>query len=216
MRYCDAGKTDAQVYCECVPALIKAGFFMRFKALLMDDAAVSRAVTRISHEIVEHNKGAQDVLLLGILRRGLPLAEMIRENIRRIEDVALPCAALDIRYYRDDLTLEQPEPLVRLPSLPFSVQEKTVVLVDDVIYTGRTVRAAIDAVFSVGRPRRIQLAVLIDRGHRELPIRADYVGKSIPTAKSEVVSVCMPPFDGILAVELLQMDEPSAQAGNGL
>lgn len=189
---------------------------MQFKALLMDEAAVCRAVTRISHEILEHNKGAQDVMLLGILRRGLPLAEMIRDNIQRIEGVSLPCGALDIRYYRDDLTLEQDEPRVRTSALPFSVQDKTVVLVDDVIYTGRTVRAAIDAVFSAGRPKRIQLAILIDRGHRELPIRADYVGKSIPTAKAEVVSVCVPMYDGKLAVELLQMDELGAQAGNGL
>ena len=183
---------------------------MRFKALLMDDTAIYRAVTRISHEILEHNKGAQDVLLLGILRRGLPLAEMIRDNIQRIEGVSLPCGALDIRYYRDDLTLEQEDPRVRLPSLPLEIRDKTVVLVDDVIYTGRTVRAAIDAVFSVGRPKSIQLAVLIDRGHRELPIRADYVGKSIPTARTEVVSVCMPMFDSKLSVELLQMDEPNA------
>lgn len=127
------------------------------------DTAIYRAVTRISHEILEHNKGAQDVLLLGILRRGLLLAEMIRDNIQRIEGVSLPCGALDIRYYRDDLTLEQEDPRVRLPSLPLEIRDKTVVLVDDVIYTGRTVRAAIDAVFSVGRPKSIQLAVLIDQ-----------------------------------------------------
>lgn len=183
---------------------------MRFKALLMDDVAICRAVTRISHEILEHNKGAQDVLLLGILRRGLPLAKMIHDNIQRIEGVSLPFGSLNIRYYRDDLTLEQDDPRVRLPSLSFDIQDKTIVRVDDVIYTGRTVRAAIDAVFSAGRPKRIQLAVLIDRGHRELPIRADYVGKSIPTAKTEVVSVCMPTYDGKLAVELLQMEEPGA------
>ena len=135
-------------------------------------------------------------------------AEMICDHIHDIEGVTLPCGALDIRYYRDDLTLEQEDPCVRLSSLPFAIQDKTVVLVDDVIYTGRTVRAAIDAVFSAGRPRRIQLAILIDRGHRELPIRADYVGKSIPTAKTEVVSVCMPVYDGRLAVELMQMDKP--------
>ena len=181
---------------------------MRFKALLMDDAAICRAVTRIAHEILERNQGTQDVLLLGILRRGMPLAEMIRDTIQSIEGVPLPCGALDIRYYRDDLTLEQEDPRVRLLPLPFDIQDKTVVLVDDVIYTGRTVRAAIDAVFSAGRPRRIQLAILIDRGHRELPIRADYVGKSIPTAKTEVVSVCMPVYDGRLAVELMQMDKP--------
>lgn len=183
---------------------------MRFKALLLDDAAICRAVTRISHEILERNKGAQNVLLLGILRRGLPLAEMIRDNIQRIEGVSLPCGALDIRYYRDDLTIEQEEPRVHLSTLPFDIHDKTIVLVDDVIYTGRTVRAAIDAVFSAGRPKRIQLAVLIDRGHRELPIRADYVGKSIPTARSEVVSACVPMYDGKLSVELLQMEEPGA------
>ena len=184
---------------------------MRLKALLMDEAAVCRAVTRISHEIVERNKGAKELLLLGILRRGLPLAEMIRDQIQIIEGVTVPCGALDIRYYRDDLTLEQEDPRVRLSTFPFATQNQTVVLVDDVIYTGRTVRAAIDAVFSTGRPKRIQLAVLIDRGHRELPIRPDYVGKSIPTSKTEMVSVCMPMYDGRLSVELLQMDEqPSA------
>ena len=184
---------------------------MRLKALLMDEAAVCRAVTRISHEIVERNKGAKELLLLGILRRGLPLAEMIRDQIQSIEGVTVPCGALDIRYYRDDLTLEQEDPRVRLSTLPFATQNQTVVLVDDVIYTGRTVRAAIDAVFSTGRPKRIQLAVLIDRGHRELPIRPDYVGKSIPTSKTEMVSVCMPMYDGRLSVDLLQMDEqPSA------
>ncbi|MEA4998035.1 MAG: bifunctional pyr operon transcriptional regulator/uracil phosphoribosyltransferase PyrR [Candidatus Limiplasma sp.] len=188
---------------------------MRFKSLLMDDAAIGRAITRISHEILERNKGTQDLLLLGILRRGMPLAEMIRNHIEKIEGVTLPCGALDIRYYRDDLTPEQEEPSVRLSPLPFKIQNKTVVLVDDVMYTGRTVRAAIDAVFSAGRPKRIQLAILIDRGHRELPVRADYVGKSIPTAKTEVVSVCVPQYDGRLAVELLQMDQPGDLAGNG-
>ena len=183
---------------------------MRCKALLMDEAAVCRAVTRISHEILERNKGAQGLLLLGILRRGLPLAEMIRDCIQSIEGVTVPCGALDIRYYRDDLTPEQEDPRVQLSALPFAVQNQTVVLVDDVIYTGRTVRAAIDAVFTAGRPKRIQLAILIDRGHRELPIRPDYIGKSIPTAKTEMVSVCMPTYDGKLAVELMQMDQPSA------
>ena len=187
---------------------------MRLKALLMDETAIGRGMTRISHEILERNKGTRDVVLLGVLRRGMPLAEMICDNIQKIEGIRPPCGALDIRYYRDDLTVEQAEPRVRLSPLPFDIQDKTVVLVDDVIYTGRTARAAIDAVFSAGRPKRIQLAVLIDRGHRELPVRPDYIGKNIPTAQTEVISVSVPAYDGKLAVELLQMDEPNAHVGN--
>ena len=178
------------------------------KALLMDDAAFCRAVMRISHEIVEKNKGTDGIVLLGIRRRGLPIARMIGENIRAIEGVDLPCGGIDIRYYRDDLAAEHPDPKVGPVHLPFEVTGKRVILVDDVMYTGRTVRAAIEAVFSLGRPRCIQLAVLIDRGHRELPIRANYVGKNIPTAKSEIVSVCVPEYDGCRCAELLQAEDP--------
>ena len=159
---------------------------MQFKALLMDDAAICRAVTRIAHEILERNQGTQDVLLLGILRRGMPLAEMIRDNIQNIEGVQLPCGALNIRYYRDDLTLEQEDPRVRLLPLPFDIQDKTVVIVDDVIYTGRTVRAVVNELFDYGRPARVRLAVLVDRGGRQLPIAADFAAAriSLPAGQS--------------------------------
>lgn len=179
---------------------------MKFKAVLMDDAAFSRAVMRISHEIVEKNKGTDGIVLLGIRRRGLPIATMIQENIQRIEGVLVPCGELDIRFYRDDLTPEQLDPQVRPVKLPFDVTDKRVILVDDVMYTGRTARAAIEAVFSLGRPQCIRLAILVDRGHRELPIRADYVGKNVPTAKAELISVCVPEFDGRRCVELLQTE----------
>lgn len=179
---------------------------MKLKAVLMDDEAFTRAVMRISHEIVEKNKGTEGIVLLGIRRRGLPIAEMIQKNIRLIEGVEVPCGELDIRYYRDDLTPEHEDPTVQPVRLPFDVTDKRVILVDDVMYTGRTARAAIEAVFSVGRPRCIRLAVLVDRGHRELPIRADYVGKNVPTAKTELISVCVPEYDGQRCVELLQAE----------
>lgn len=173
----------------------------------MDEPSFCRAVTRISHEILERNKGTDDVVLLGILRRGVPLSVMIRENIYKIEGVQLPCGELDIKYYRDDLTRDHINPEVKKPQLPFDINGKRVILVDDVMYTGRTVRAAIEAVFSVGRPDSIQLAILIDRGHRELPFKADYVGKNVPTSKSEVISVCVPEYDDCRCVRLLQMEE---------
>lgn len=182
-------------------------FFMKFKALLMDEAAFCRAVMRISHEIVERNKGTEGVVLLGIRRRGMPIAQMIRDNIQQIEGVAVPCGELDIRYYRDDLTTEHADPEVRPAALPFDIVDKTVVVVDDVMYTGRTVRAAIEAVFAQGRPHRIQLAILIDRGHRELPFKPDYVGKNVPTSKNEVISVCVPEYDGKKCAELFQTEE---------
>lgn len=173
------------------------------KAVLMDEAAVKRALTRISHEILEKNRGAQDVVIIGIRRRGAELARRIAENIKNIEGVSVPCADIDISLYRDDITAQSGVPLVKKASLDFSVVSKNVVLVDDVLYTGRTARAAIEAVFSLGRPRSIQLAILIDRGHRELPIRADYVGKSVPTSHNEQVSVSIPPFEEETAVMLL-------------
>jgi len=173
------------------------------KAVLMDEAAVKRALTRISHEILEKNRGAQDVVIIGIRRRGAELARRIAENIKNIEGEAVPYADIDISFYRDDLTAVGKSPLVEKASLDFSVVSKNVVLVDDVLYTGRTARAAIEAVFSLGRPKSIQLAILIDRGHRELPIRADYVGKSVPTSHNEQVSVSIPPFEEETAVMLL-------------
>lgn len=183
----------------------KAGLFLNFKALLMDEEMLTRAVTRISHQILEKNKGAENLVLLGIRRRGVPLAAMIRDNIQRFEGVTVPCGELDIRLYRDDLTPESVDPVTRKIDLPFPVTGKKVVIVDDVLYTGRTIRAAIDAVFSVGRPAAIQFAVLIDRGHRELPVSANFVGKNIPTSRKELVAVCLPEYDGRQCVELYDL-----------
>ncbi len=180
---------------------------MKLKAQIMDEAAMNRALMRISHEIVEKNKGVDGVVLIGIRRRGEPIARHIRENIRKIEDTELPCGSIDIRFYRDDLTALSEMPQVRKTELPFDVTDKNVILVDDVLYTGRTARAAIEAVFSCGRPRRIQLAVLVDRGHRELPIRADFVGKNLPTSHSELVEVRLPEYDGETGVFLMDMGQ---------
>lgn len=177
---------------------------MILKASIMDEKDVKRALVRISHEIIESNKGTEDLVLIGILRRGKPLAEMIRDNIERIEGVELPCGELDIKFYRDDLTLENEDPTCRRIELPFSVEGKKVIIVDDVLYTGRTARAAIEAIFTMGRPASIQLACLVDRGHRELPIRADYVGKNIPTSHTELVKVTLPPFDEEMGVTLYE------------
>ena len=178
---------------------------MRQKAQLMDEAALNRALMRISHEIVEKNKGAENIVLVGIRRRGGPIAERIRDNIRRIEETDVPVGSIDIRFYRDDLSLENDLPAVRRTSLPFDVTGRDVVLADDVIYTGRTARAAIEAVFSCGRPRSIQLAVLVDRGHRELPIRPDYVGKNVPSSRTELIEVRLPDFDGETGVWLMEI-----------
>lgn len=174
----------------------------RIKAEILDEAAVNRALTRMAHEITERNHGTEGLVLVGVLRRGKALAQRLAAAIERFEGVQVPCGELDIHHYRDDL--EAAAPILRKAELPFSVVDCKVVLVDDVLYTGRTARAAIEAVFALGRPRAIQLAILIDRGHRELPIRADYVGKSIPTSHQEKVSVRIPPYDGETCVVLLE------------
>ena len=175
----------------------------QFKATVMDEAALNRAVRRISHEIIERNKGVEGLVLVGIQRRGLPLAQMIRQNVAAIEGVTLPLESLNIRFYRDDLTRIDETPQVG-DAITTDVTGKTVILVDDVLFTGRTARAAIEAVFAAGRPAQIQLAVLIDRGHRELPIRADYVGKNLPTARSEHVTVYLPEFDGKTGADIVE------------
>ena len=180
---------------------------MRLKAQLMDEAALGRALMRISHEIAEKNKGVENLALIGIRRRGEPIARRIHDNIRQIEGMEIPCGSVDIRYYRDDLHPLSETPELRRCELGFSVTDRDVVLVDDVIYTGRTVRAAIEAVFSCGRPRSIQLAVLVDRGHRELPIRADFVGKNVPSSRAELIEVRLPEFDGETGVFLMELGE---------
>lgn len=179
---------------------------MQFKSQIMDSSAVMRALKRLSYEIIEKNHGVDNVCIVGIKRRGVPLAEVICENINQTEDTEILKGILDITLYRDDLSRENTEPVINSTDIPFVVTGKKIILVDDVIYTGRTVRAAIDALFSLGRPACIQLAVLVDRGHRELPIRSDYVGKNIPTSASEVVKVCTEEFDGKIGVELYLRD----------
>ena len=171
----------------------------------MDEAAVRRSLTRITHEILEKNSGCADLCLLGIRRRGVPLAAMLQENLKRFDGADIPLGSVDISLYRDDLTELGDLPETGSSEIPFEIQGKKLILVDDVIYTGRTARAAIDAVFHYGRPRLIQLAVLIDRGHRELPIRPDYVGKNIPTSHSEMVSVMVDAYDGRTEVDLYQL-----------
>ena len=168
---------------------------MTFKAKIMDDAAIERALARIAHEIIENNADCDRLCLIGIRRRGVPLAERIAENIRRFSDLAVDVGRLDITLYRDDLTEVDTAAHVNGTDVDFDIVGKTVILVDDVIYTGRTARAALDATMALGRPARIQLAVLVDRGHRELPIRGDYVGKNIPTSRREIVKVNIPPVD---------------------
>ncbi len=175
---------------------------MKFKSQIMDSSAVMRALKRLSYEIIEKNHGIDDICIVGIKRRGVPLADIICNNINQTENSDISKGVLDITLYRDDLSRENAEPVINSTDIPFDVTGKKIILVDDVIYTGRTVRAAIDAIFALGRPACIQLAVLVDRGHRELPIRPDFVGKNIPTSANEVVKVCTDEFDGRIAVEI--------------
>ena len=163
---------------------------------LMDEMMIYRSIKRISHEIIEKNKGVENVALVGIQRRGAPIAERIAYHIAQIEGVQVPVGILDITLYRDDLTTLSPQPQVHRTEVNFDINDKNIVLVDDVLFTGRTVRAALDALIDIGRPRSIQLAVLIDRGHRELPIKADFIGKNVPTSRQESVSVMVQEVDG--------------------
>ncbi|MBU5590778.1 bifunctional pyr operon transcriptional regulator/uracil phosphoribosyltransferase PyrR [Clostridium sp. MSJ-4] len=179
---------------------------MNLKATLLDENAIKRSLIRVSHEILEKNKGVEDIVLVGIKRRGYPLALRIAENIKNIEGITVPVGAVDITLYRDDLTDLNDNPRINDKNLGVEVKDKKVILVDDVLYTGRTVRAAIDAIVDNGRPKCIQLAVLIDRGHRELPIRADYVGKNIPTSKAEMVSVEIKEIDHQDSVKIYDLD----------
>jgi pyrimidine operon attenuation protein/uracil phosphoribosyltransferase len=167
----------------------------REKAQVLDEAALDRALTRIAHEILEKNDGAKELAFVGLRTRGVTIAQRLAEKIARIDGATVPVGTLDITLYRDDLDLRG-TPVIRGTEIPFSIKGKTVVLVDDVLFTGRTVRAALDALIDLGRPRMIQLATLIDRGHRELPIRPDYVGKNLPTSRKESVAVRIKEHDG--------------------
>lgn len=169
---------------------------LREKAQVLDEAGIERVLTRIAHELIERAGGVKDLALVGLRTRGVSLAHRIAGRLRAIEGVQVPVGALDITLYRDDLGMKGEAPVLRGTEIPFDVTGKIVVLVDDVLYTGRTIRAALDAVIDLGRPRAIQLAVLVDRGHRELPIRADYVGKNLPTARREAVQVLLREHDG--------------------
>ncbi|MCM3569133.1 bifunctional pyr operon transcriptional regulator/uracil phosphoribosyltransferase PyrR [Neobacillus mesonae] len=164
---------------------------MSQKALVLDEQAIGRALTRIAHQIIEKNKGISDCVLIGIRTRGIYLAKRLAAKIEEIEGNSIPVGELDITLYRDDLSIktDNQEPLVKGSDISFEINNKKVILVDDVLYTGRTVRAGLDALMDIGRPSVIQLAVLVDRGHRELPIRADYVGKNIPTSNNEKIVV---------------------------
>lgn len=176
---------------------------MIIKAKIMDELAIKRAITRISNEIIERNKGIEDIILVGIKTRGIPLANRISEKINEIEGEKLQVYTLDIQFYRDDLGKLDSNPYIT-KDIRYDIDEKKVILVDDVIYTGRTVRAALDALMDMGRPKKVQLAVLVDRGHRELPIKPDFVGKNVPTSSNEIVSVKLSEIDDCDEVIILE------------
>lgn len=175
------------------------------KSVCMDADEIERALTRIAHQILEANKGSQNVALIGILTRGDLLAKRLASKINQIEHTNIPVGQLDISFYRDDYVIHM-TPEVLSTTIPFSIDDKTVVLVDDVLFTGRTIRAALDALMDIGRPSRVQLAVLVDRGHRELPIRADYVGKNVPSSSDENVRLFLDEVDGKTQVEILEVE----------
>ena len=179
---------------------------MREKATILDTEAVGRTLKRIAHEVIEHNKGTQDLVIVGVRTRGAFLAERLAKLIGEIDGTTPPVGILDITLYRDDLSSIAQQPVVHKTEIDFDIEDKKVVLVDDVLYTGRTVRAALDEIIDFGRPQFIQLAVLVDRGHRELPIRADYVGKNIPTSTRETVEVRLAESEGTDEVVVLEKD----------
>ncbi len=180
---------------------------MEFKAEIMDESAVNRALVRIAHEIIEKNKGVNNICVLGIKTRGVPLADIISKNIQKIEGILPPVGEIDVIHYRDDLSEIDTLPKATPPTLPFDVNGKDIILCDDVLFTGRTVRAAIEAIFNLGRPSSIQLAILVDRGHRELPFKADFVGKNVPTSTTELISVKLQQTDNTTCVNLFNIKE---------
>jgi len=186
---------------------------LRFKSRLMNADEVRRALTRLAHEVIERNKGAHRLAVVGIHTRGIPLAERIAQLISEVERVSVPVGKLDITLYRDDLSQVGPQPVVRRTEIAFEVTGRPIVLVDDVLYTGRTARAALDALIDLGRPAQIQFAVLVDRGHRELPIRADYVGKNVPTSRAEVIKVRLAETDHEDAVDLMERSDGGSGGG---
>jgi pyrimidine operon attenuation protein/uracil phosphoribosyltransferase len=189
------------------PKIQRRWFELREKARIMDAAAMKRAIQRIAHEIIEKNKGTHNVVLIGIQRRGAPLAKLLASHIGNVENTTIETGTLDITFYRDDLSLLAEHPVINGTDIPFNITDKDVVLVDDVLFTGRTTRAAMEAIMEVGRARSVQLAVLIDRGHRELPIRADFVGKNVPTSRSEMIAVKIAPFDAEDCVLVLDISD---------
>lgn len=178
---------------------------MKLKAQLFDEIAISKSLVRIAHQIIEKNDNIEELYLVGIKTRGVPIAKRLSSNIHNIEGINVPCGILDITLYRDDLSAEE-KPVLNSSEIDIDITGKNVILCDDVIYTGRTVRAALDALMQFGRPSKIQLAVLVDRGHRELPIRPDYVGKNIPTARSEIIKVQLSESDGAEKVEIYEKE----------
>mgnify|MGYP004629824657 FL=1 len=175
---------------------------MKLKSVLFDGKDIERALVRVAHQILEKNENVEDMCIVGIKTRGVYIASRLAENIKKIENISVPSGSLDITLYRDDLSKINENPVVSASSIPFDITGKNVILADDVIYTGRTVRAAMDAIMNMGRPSKIQLAVLVDRGHRELPIRADFVGKNVPTSKSEIIKVNLSESDQKDSIEI--------------
>lgn len=177
---------------------------MKFKAQIMDEASFNRVLVRMAHQIIENNRNCRDIRFIGIKTRGIPIAHFLSDNIEKFENIRIPVGTIDITLYRDDLDSVSDVPVVNESDIPFDIDGKTVILVDDVIFTGRTARAALEAVIKHGRPAKIQLAVMVDRGHRELPIRPDYIGKNIPTSMHEIVAVCVDQIDNKTGVDLYE------------
>lgn len=178
---------------------------MKFKSEILDSASFNRVIKRIAHQIIEKNSDVQNIAIIGIKTRGVPIAERVAKSIFEIEKLKVNVGVLDITLYRDDLTHISPDPVINATDIPFDINNKTVVLADDVIYTGRTVRAAMDAVMNIGRPSKIELFTMVDRGHRELPIRADFVGKNVPTSHSEMIKVNLLETDGRDNIEIYDL-----------